>query len=96
MILTLKSKSSPPIACDNAQIESETSFTCDSQRALDFCAYESVSQKLYTNGVTVTLPVATQDTFGPRTVQFAAAGLDKGCDMKQGKRSQMWTTCWEE
>jgi DNA polymerase V len=34
--------------------------------------------------------------FGARTVQFAAAGLKKGWSMRQGQRSQRWTTCWEE
>ncbi len=34
--------------------------------------------------------------FGARTVQYAAAGLEKDWGMKQGKRSQRWTTCWEE
>jgi DNA polymerase V len=34
--------------------------------------------------------------FGARTLQYAAAGLEKGWGMKQGKRSQRWTTCWEE
>ncbi len=34
--------------------------------------------------------------FGPRTIQFAAAGLKKDWGMRQGLRSQRWTTCWEE
>jgi DNA polymerase V len=34
--------------------------------------------------------------FGARTVEFAAAGLEKGWAMRQGRRSQRWTTCWEE
>ena len=34
--------------------------------------------------------------FGARTVQYAAAGLQKGWSMKQEKRSKRWTTRWDE
>ena len=34
--------------------------------------------------------------FGPRTVQYAAAGLKKSWSMKQEQRSPRWTTQWNE
>jgi DNA polymerase V len=34
--------------------------------------------------------------FGRGTLQFAAAGLKKSWGMRQGKRSNRWTTCWGE
>jgi DNA polymerase V len=34
--------------------------------------------------------------FGPRTIQFAVAGLKKNWSMKQGMRSNRWTTNWSE
>jgi DNA polymerase V len=34
--------------------------------------------------------------FGARTVQYAAAELEKDWGMKQGMRSPRWTTCWKE
>jgi DNA polymerase V len=34
--------------------------------------------------------------FGPRTIQFAVAGLKKNWSMKQGMRSNRWTTHWNE
>ncbi|MCG9890891.1 MAG: DUF4113 domain-containing protein, partial [Thermosynechococcaceae cyanobacterium MS004] len=34
--------------------------------------------------------------FGAKTVQYAAAGLQQGWGMRQGKRSRRWTTAWDE
>ncbi len=34
--------------------------------------------------------------FGARTVQYASAGLKKSWGMKQERRSQRWTTTWDE
>jgi DNA polymerase V len=34
--------------------------------------------------------------FGAKTVQYASAGLKKGWGLKQGMRSNRWTTAWDE
>lgn len=34
--------------------------------------------------------------FGPRTIQVAVAGLKKTWSMRQGMRSNRWTTNWNE
>jgi DNA polymerase V len=39
---------------------------------------------------------AINSQFGRGTLQFAAAGLKKSWGMRQGKRSNRWTTCWGE